>query len=183
MKGSPNGHRNEEEKDMADTAKKLPVSPENKPTPAMERWSPFDSLRSEIDRVFNEFTPGFFDRTFARLPTAFTRGVPAVDFVESDKSYELTAELPGIEAKELDVTLANGILTVKGEKQESKEEKAKEFYLSERRYGSFQRSFQLPDGVEADKIDASFSNGVLKVVLPKTPAAQKNDRKITIKTT
>ena len=108
---------------MADTAKKLPVSPENKPTPAMERWSPFDSLRSEIDRVFNEFTPGFFDRTFARLPTAFTRGVPAVDFVKSDKSYELTAELPGIEAKELDVTLANGILTVKGEKQKARKKR------------------------------------------------------------
>ncbi|MDL2398321.1 Hsp20/alpha crystallin family protein [Rhizobium mayense] len=167
---------------MADMAKKLPVSTENKPAPAMARWSPFDSLRSEMDRVFNEFTPNFFDRPFARFPTAFTRGMPAVDFVESGKSYELTAELPGIEAKDLDVALTNGILTIKGEKQESKEEKAKEYYLSERRYGTFQRSFQLPDSIDTDQIDASFANGVLKVVLPKRPGAQENDRKIAIKT-
>ncbi|MDL2410281.1 Hsp20/alpha crystallin family protein [Rhizobium calliandrae] len=167
---------------MADTAKKLPVSTENKPAPAMPRWSPFESLRSEMDRVFNEFTPNFFDRPFARFPTAITRGMPAVDFVESDRSYELTAELPGIEAKELDVALTNGILTIKGEKQESKEEKATEYYLSERRYGSFQRNFQLPDGIDTDKIEASFANGVLKVVLPKTPGARENDRKITVKT-
>ncbi|MGV2184697.1 Hsp20/alpha crystallin family protein [Rhizobium rhizogenes] len=166
---------------MADLARKLSVGTEMKTAPAMERWAPFEGLRSEIDRVFNDFTPGFFDRTLARFPNAFTRGVPAVDFVESDKAYELTAELPGIDAKELELTLANGILTVKGEKQERKEEKEKEYYLSERRYGSFQRSLQLPDGVDAEKIDASFANGVLKVVLPKTPKAQKNDRKIAIK--
>jgi HSP20 family protein len=81
----------------------------------------------------------------------------------------------------VELTLADGILTVKGEKHESKEEKEKEYYLSERRYGSFQRSLQLPDGVDAEKIDASFANGVLKVVLPKTANAQKNDRKIAIK--
>ncbi len=166
---------------MADTAKTLPVSTEKKMASTVERWSPFESLRSEIDRVFNDFTPGFFDRTLARFPNAFTRGIPAVDFVESDKTYELTAELPGIDAKELDLALANGILTVKGEKHESKEEEKKEYYLSERRYGSFQRSLQLPDGVDAEKIDASFANGVLKVILPKMPNAQKNDRKITIK--
>ncbi|WP_047462165.1 Hsp20/alpha crystallin family protein [Rhizobium rhizogenes] len=166
---------------MADLARKLSVGTEKKTAPAIARWTPLEGLRSEIDRVFNDFTPGFFDRTLARFPNAFTRDVPAVDFVESDKAYELTAELPGIDAKELELTLANGILTVKGEKQESKEEKEKEYYLSERRYGSFQRSLQLPDGVDAEKIDASFANGVLKVVLPKTPSAKKNDRKIAIK--
>ncbi len=166
---------------MADMARELPVSTEKKTAPAMERWAPFESLRSEIDRVFNDFTPGFFDRTFARFPNAFTRGVPAADFIESDKTYELTVELPGIDAKELDLTLANGILTVKGEKHERKEEKEKEYYLSERRYGSFQRSLQLPNGVDADSINASFENGVLKVVLPKTANAHKSDRKIAIK--
>lgn len=166
---------------MADMARKVPVSTEKKTAPAMERWAPFESLRSEVDRVFNDFTPGFFDRQLARFPNAFLRGMPAADFVESAKTYELTVELPGIDAKDLDLTLANGILTLKGEKQESKEEKEKEYYLSERRYGSFQRSLQLPDGVDAEKIGASFENGVLKVVLPKMPNAQKNDRKIAIK--
>ncbi|PKA45520.1 Hsp20/alpha crystallin family protein (plasmid) [Rhizobium sullae] len=166
---------------MANMATKLPASTEKNITPTTPRWSPFESLRWEIDRVFNEFNPGFFDRTlFARLPAAYSREVPAVDFAETDKAYELTAELPGVEAKELDVTLTNGILTIKGEKQESKEQTEKEYCLSERRYGSFQRSLQLPDGVDADRIDASFANGILKVVLPKTPA-QQNGQKISIK--
>lgn len=105
--------------------------------------------------------------------------MPAIDFVESNKAYELTAELPSIDATELDLTFADGILTVKGEKHQSKEEK--EYFLSERRYGSFRRSLQLPDGVDVEKIGASFENGILKVVLPKTPNAQKNARKIAIK--
>ncbi|MHC2791871.1 HSP20 family molecular chaperone IbpA [Mesorhizobium jarvisii] len=75
----------------------------------------------------------------------------------------------------------NHTLTIKGEKQEEKEEKDKDYYLSERRYGSFQRSFQLPDGVDADKIDASFTKGVLTVKLPKTAEAQKAEKKITVK--
>jgi HSP20 family protein len=167
---------------MAGASTKLPVSKEQQNAPpATERWTPFENLRSEIDRVFNAFTPGYFDRTFARFPTAFTRGIPAVDFVETDKAYELTAELPGIEAQDLDVTLANGVLTIKGEKQESKEQTEKEYYLSERRYGAFQRSFQLPDGADAARVDASFANGILKVVLPKTPGAQETERKISIK--
>ncbi|SCW87651.1 HSP20 family protein [Rhizobium mongolense subsp. loessense] len=169
---------------MANMATKLPASTDKSVTPTTPRWSPFESLRSEIDRVFNEFNPGFFDRTsFSRLPAAYTRGVPAIDFAETDNAYELTAELPGIEANELDVTLTNGILTIKGEKQESKEQTEKEYFLSERRYGSFERSLQLPDGVDADKIDASFANGILKVVLAKTPGAQQNGKKISIKAT
>lgn len=165
---------------MADTAKKLAVT-RDRVAPAPERWWPFEDLRSEIDRVFSEFTPGFFDRRFARFPAPLAGGLPAIDFVESDTAYELTAELPGIETKDLDVSLSKGILTIKGEKQESKEEKEKEYYLSERRYGSFQRSLQLPDGVDADKIDASFVNGVLKVVLPKTPGSHGTHRKIAVK--
>jgi HSP20 family protein len=164
---------------MADMGK-FPVSTERKTGPAVERWVPLDSLRAEIGRVIDDVTPSPFDRTFALFPTAFTRGMPAIDFTESDKAYEFTAELPGINARELDLTFASGILTVKGEKHESKEEKEKEYHLSERRYGSFQRSLQVPDSVDADKIGASFQNGVLKVVLPKTADAHRNDRKIAI---
>jgi HSP20 family protein len=79
------------------------------------------------------------------------------------------------------VKFADGLLTIKGEKREEKEEKKKDFYLSERRFGCFQRSFQVPEGVDADKIVASFKDGVLTVTLPKSPEAQKKEKKIAIK--
>jgi len=106
---------------------------------------------------------------------------PAVDVAAKDKAYEITAELPGMDEKNIDVKIANGMLTIKGEKKEEKEEKKKDYYLSERRYGSFERRFQVPEGVESDKIEASFRKGVLTVTLPKTPAAQAAEKKINIK--
>jgi HSP20 family protein len=99
----------------------------------------------------------------------------------TEKAYELTAELPGIEEKNVDVKVANGVLTIKGEKQEEKEEKKKDYYLRERHFGSFERSFQVPDGVDNDKIEASFKKGVLTVTLPKKPEAQKAVKTIDIK--
>jgi HSP20 family protein len=81
----------------------------------------------------------------------------------------------------IDVKFADGTLTIKGEKRDEREEKKKEYCLSERRYGSFQRSFGVPDGVDADKIEANFKNGVLTVTLPKTPQAQRSEKKIAIK--
>jgi len=107
--------------------------------------------------------------------------VPAVDIAEKDKEYEITAELPGMDESNIDVKFADGLLTIKGEKKEEKEEKNKDYYLSERRYGSFQRSFPVPESVDANKIEAKFVNGVLTVKLPKSPEAQKNEKKIAIK--
>jgi HSP20 family protein len=107
--------------------------------------------------------------------------VPAVDIAEKEKEYEITAELPGMDEKNIDVKCADGMLTIKGEKTEEKEEKKKDYYLSERRFGSFQRSFQIPSGVDVNKIEASFKNGVLTVVLPKSAEAVKNEKKIAIR--
>ncbi|NEJ74732.1 Hsp20 family protein [Rhizobium phaseoli] len=167
---------------MADSASKLSVKTEARPAAPADRWWPLDSLRSEIDRVFSDFgSPSIFDRAFSRMPAAFSRGMLAVDLVESDKAFELSAELPGVDAKDLEVTLADGVLTIKGEKNETKEEKENDYYLSERRYGSFHRSLELPRGVDSEKIEANFSNGLLKVSLPKTPERQQNGRKITVK--
>jgi len=106
---------------------------------------------------------------------------PAVDFTDTEKAYELTAELPGIDEKDIEVKVANGILSIKGEKQEEKEEKKKDYYLRERNFGSFERSFQLPDSVDTDKIEASFKKGVLTVTLPKKPGAQTAAKKIDVK--
>ena len=107
--------------------------------------------------------------------------MPAVDIAETDKAYEITAELPGMDEKNIEVKFADGVLTIKGEKKEEKEEKKKDYYLSERSYGSFQRSFQVPDGVDTDKIEATFKKGVLTVTLPKSAEAQKAAKKIDVK--
>jgi HSP20 family protein len=104
-----------------------------------------------------------------------------VDVAETDTAYEITAELPGMDEKNIEVNVANGGITIKGEKKEETEEKKKDYYVSERRYGSFERYFTLPEAADADKIAATFKNGVLKVTLPKTAEAQKPAKKIEIK--
>ncbi|WP_028749051.1 Hsp20/alpha crystallin family protein [Rhizobium mesoamericanum] len=166
---------------------KFPVKTEPKnPAPAQGGfWSPFESLRTEIDRLFDEVGPSSW-RPLARPLAGRTFGAstalivsPAVDVVEKDDAFEITAEVPGLDEKNIEVKLANSILTIRGEKTEEKE-KDKSYHVSERRYGSFQRSFQLPEYVDADKVSAAFAKGILKVTLPKTPNAKKNDRKIEI---
>ena len=149
---------------------------------------PFESLRREIDRVFDDLRLGSWRSPFGRTAdvgplwrSEISWAAPAVDVTETDKAYEVTAELPGMDESNIDVKVSDGVLTIKGEKKEEKEEKKKDYYLSERRYGSFQRSFMVPAGVEADKIEANFKNGILTVSLPKTAQAQKNEKKIAIK--
>jgi HSP20 family protein len=125
--------------------------------------------------------------SFVRCPTSSRFGVvtflnvtPAMDIAEKDGAFEVTAELPGLDAKDIDIQFANGMLTIKGEKQEEKEEKTKDRYVSERRYGSFRRTLQVPGSVDAEKIEASFKGGVLTVTLPKSPEAQKKEKKIPV---
>ena len=103
-----------------------------------------------------------------------------MDIAEHETAYEITAELPGMDESNIDVKFSDGTLTIKGEKKDEREEKQKDYHLSERRYGSFQRSFGVPDGVDADNIEAHFKNGVLTVTLPKRPEAQKSEKKIAI---
>ncbi len=176
---------------MAESATKLPVKHAEKAPPAAAgAWEPFESLRREIDHAFENFHPGSWRWPFGRSSfdsEPFWRreltwgAAPAVDIVEKEKEYEITAELPGMDEKNIDVNLSNGMLTIKGEKSQEKEEKKKDYYLSERHYGSFQRSFRVPEGVDPDKVDANFKKGVLTVTLPKTPEAQKKEKKIAIK--
>jgi HSP20 family protein len=146
-----------------------------------------------VDHIFDEFTRGFGRwplgrrvseaEPLLRYETSFGVSAPVVDVVEKEKEYQISAELPGLDEKDVDVSVADDMLTIKGEKddmltikgekREEKEEKAKNYYISERHYGAFQRSFQLPSGVDAEKIEANFQKGVLTVTLPKTPEAQK----------
>ena len=173
----------------AGTGRRLPVGKEEKTDRPVE-WRPFESLRREVDRLFEDFQLGSWPSPFGRSlfdVQPFWRGevgwgkAPAVDIVEKDKAYEITAELPGMDESNIDVKFSDGTLMIKGEKRDEKEEKKKDYYLSERRYGSFQRSFGVPDGVDADKIEANFKNGVLSVTLPKTEQAQRSEKKIAIK--
>lgn len=145
------------------------------------------SLRQQMDDVFDRFSDGFETfslKPFADLenmmPKAMRNFAPlAVDVSETEKAYAITAELPGVDEKNIEVNVQDGVLTIKGEKREEKEEKSKNRYLSERSYGSFQRMFGLPKGTDESKVDASFHNGVLTVSIPK--AAEAAARKVEIK--
>jgi len=106
---------------------------------------------------------------------------PSIDVSENDKGIEVTAELPGVDEKDVEVTLADNLLTIKGEKKSEREEKEEGSYVSERSYGSFQRSFSLPYEVDAGKVEAKFDKGVLKISLPKSPELKKKTKKIAIK--
>lgn len=174
---------------MAENVTKLPITKE-KPGGGIVGgpWQPIESLRQEIDRLFSDFGMGWqpFRRSvFAEEPLFRRRltlgATPAVDVIEGEKAYELTAELPGMDEKNVEVKVVNDTLTIKGEKEEEKEEKEKDYYLHERTFGSFERSFDIPEGVDADKIEASFKKGVLTVTLPKKIEAQKPTKKIEVK--
>jgi HSP20 family protein len=139
------------------------------------------AMRDEMDRVF-----GRFERDWP-LPTLFGRNgrgtmmVPDLDVREDGNSITVEAELPGVEEKDVTVTLANGVLTIKGEKKQEKEEKTENYHLTERSFGSFQRSLRLPDTVDDAKVEAKFDKGVLKVTAAKKPEAVKAERRIEIK--
>jgi HSP20 family protein len=177
---------------MAEAATNLPIKTEatqgTLPTKAAD-WQPFDILRNQVDRLFHDFQTGFlqapFLRPFPDIESFWRRELgfnvsPAMDIIEKEGSFEVTAELPGLDVKEIEVQLANGMLTIKGEKQEEKEEKTKGRYVSERRYGSFRRTLQVPAGVDSEKIEASYKSGVLTVKLPKSPEAQKKEKTIPV---
>jgi HSP20 family protein len=174
---------------MAEAATKLVVKNEGTKQPAATEFRPLVNLRREIDRLFEDWgsswrrpsPPSLFDlEPFWRGEMSWGK-IPAVDIADTEKAYEITAELPGMDEKNVEVKFSNGVLTIKGEKKEEKEEKNKDYHLSERRYGSFQRSFTVPEGVDAEKIDATFKDGLLTVSLPKTPEAQKKEKQIAIK--
>jgi len=103
---------------------------------------------------------------------------PAFDILENEKEYVITAELPGMDIKDVDITLSEGVLSVKGEKKQEKEDKGEDYHMIERHYGSFHRSFRLPGRVETDKIDANYKDGLLKLTLPKAEGSETTKIKV-----
>ena len=157
----------------------IPWSRGREMTPSRgEEPNPFLTLHREMNRLFDDVFRGFdlapfggsrmFDRTMAW---------PNIEISESDKDVKVTAELPGLDEKDVQVELANGVLAIKGEKKTETEDKERRF--SERYYGHFERRIPVDD-VDQDKASASFKNGVLTVTVPKTAQAQSNVKRITI---
>jgi len=144
--------------------------------------SPFEELQKEMNQLFDNFSRSMFSLSPMKwnLPE-ISATYPKMDISESDKEFKITAELPGMDEKDIDVSVSNDVLTLKGEKKAEKEEKKANYYRMERSYGTFHRSIPLPAEVEKDQIEAKFKKGVLTVVLPKSEKAVKESRTIEIK--
>ena len=178
---------------MADAPSKVPVTEDKTPESSTRQASgPFDSLRRQVDRLFEDFDSDFWRSPFRRsvfdVKPIWRRqlkwgGAPAVDIIETDDAYELHADLPGMDGKNIDVKIGKGGLTIKAEKQEKKEEKKTNYFVRERHLSSVERRFALPEGEDTDRIEASFTQGVLTVKLPKKPEAIKPEKKIDVRTT
>jgi HSP20 family protein len=169
---------------MAESESK-PAATSGEKFSAVQMWRPFESVRREMERLFDDFDRPFRRSVFEVEPSwrreLSWAASPAVDIVEKDKAYEIVAELPGMDENDVEVMLTDGGLVIKGKKQEEKEEKKKGYYINERHFGSFERSFRLPEGVDVDAINASFAKGLLKVTLPKKAEVQKPETKIEVK--
>lgn len=160
-------------------------------------YHPLFNLRDEVDRVFDNFFHGWpsvspYFRRLADLDPMKDLGntpfrlspikmSPDMDASETEDAYEITVELPGMEEKDIELTLSDGMLTLKGEKKEEREDTKKDYHLTERSYGEFRRTFPVPDAVDVKNVGAEFRKGVLTVTLPKTKQAKARTRKIEVK--
>ena len=147
-----------------------------------ETANPFERLHREMNDLFDGFLREFGGPALPSLWRERTeeRVAPRVEVSETDDAVQVTAELPGLDEKDVEVSLDDNVLTVKGEKKQEREEKKKNFHLSERSYGQFQRLIPLPAGVEADKVKAQFKKGVLTITLPKSRQAAAEGRRIPV---
>jgi HSP20 family protein len=145
------------------------------------RWDPFRVLSSLQDRMNRLFQESFSGPTGAREEALVSGSfVPPVDVYEDDQNVVLKMEVPGINQNDIDVQLENNVLTVRGERKFEKEEKEENFQRIERRYGSFSRSFSLPNSVDPEKVNASYDNGVLSITLAKRAEAKPKQIKVNV---
>ena len=160
---------------------KTPASPQARRT--------FEGLRREIGSLYEDFSGGrspsrrsLWSIATSRRAKVALGAIPAVDVTKTDKAYQITSELTvGMDGKNVEVRFAEGVLTIKGEKQEEREEKKKGYSMRESSFGSFERTFQVPGDVDTDKIKASFKKGMLAVTLPKSAEARRAEKRITVK--
>ena len=138
----------------------------------MTRWNPLRELEEFQNRILGAFNPASARRGSDQVSLALPEWMPVVDIAEDDKEYAITAELPEVKKEDVRVTVENGVLTITGERKFGKEEKSKKYHRVERSYGSFARTFALPDDGDAAKVNAEFKDGMLKVRIAKSEAAR-----------
>ena len=149
------------------------------PSPYREEGDPFMTLHREMNRLFDDVFRGFDTAPFSSFGgMGRMAGWPSVEVIETDKDVRISAELPGLEEKDVEVLMSDGVLTIRGEKRSEVEDKDRAF--SERTYGRFERRIPLGWDVEEDKVNASFRNGVLTVTMPKSAKAAAKARRIAI---
>jgi len=136
----------------------------------------FERMRRDIDRLWDSF----FEGGLRRRAEEEGEWLPALDLAETDNEIVVKAEVPGMDPKDIDISLSDGMLTIKGEKKQEREEKESDYHLVERSYGAFSRSVQLPKEVQREKISAAYKNGVLNITLPKSEEAKKKEIKIKV---
>ena len=141
---------------------------------------PILSMHREMDRLFDDFFRGIAPWRTGNLESPLSSFVPDTDVRETDKEVRVSAELPGMDEKDIEVELTDGGLTIRGEKKDEREGKENGYHALERSYGSFCRTVSLPADVEADKATAEFKKGVLTVIVPKTPQAESRRKKVQI---
>jgi HSP20 family protein len=154
--------------------KRVPVQRADSPAAVYDLWRDMDDL---FDNFFNRFSLLPFDGSFGPA-TAFQ---PRIDVHETDTEVKVSAELPGLDEKDIELTVSDEALTISGEKKDEKEDRGRNYYRRECVYGSFQRQIPLPGPIDADKVEAVFKKGVLTVTLPKPPEIQKKRKTITVR--
>jgi HSP20 family protein len=145
-----------------------------------EESAPLRSLQNDINRAFDDFWRGV-EPAWPSLSTSWSVSVPSVDVSQTDREVEITAELPGMDEKDIDVSLAEGVLTIRGEKKSETEKRQRNYYLHERTFGSVERVIPLPDSVDLGSANATFKNGVLTVRFAKKPEAVASTRRIPVR--
>lgn len=170
-----NWFKKEEEEQTARTQNTLPIT--------REYQYPLSRVHQEIDQLFDNFLRGSWVSPFRQIEQAWLGGMmlPKVDIAEGKKLYTITVEVPGVEEKDIDVTIADGTLTIRGEKRQEQEEHDRQYHRVERSYGAFQRVISLPTDANEDTIEAKFKNGILTLTVQKNPTVTQAGRKIAIK--
>ena len=157
-------------------SKSLPIRHETE-----REWHPIDLIRRDMSRIFDDFFSGFSLWPISDQPISLDTFMPQVDMTEDDNAIRVNVEVPGIDEKDIEISLTNDTLTIKGEKKEEAEHKDEECYCSERSYGSFTRVLPIPTDVDVDKVEATYNKGVLNITLPKLAGGKRARRRIEIK--